>query len=211
MRRAASRYSRGITGFRERSFALAVVLPLLAGAGCGGEDRVDSPQAETPSPTETGAATEPAGPPETETTETTGESEERGAANLAARPPGTEGLRVAAKRARIVARASSFGDVLFDANGQVVYAFEIDGPNRSKCTSEECVKAWPPVLTRQEPSAGAGIKGRPARDDSPGRRAAAGHVQGAAALLLRARGARRDQVSQRQSERRPLVGGHAAR
>jgi predicted lipoprotein with Yx(FWY)xxD motif len=130
-----------------RGPALALVVLVLAVAGCGGEDQVESPQAETPSP-------------ETGTSETTGEPQETGDANLAARPPGTDGLRVAAKRARIVARGSPFGDVLFDANGQVVYVFEIDRPNRSNCTSEECVKAWPPVLTREQPSAGAGVNGR---------------------------------------------------
>jgi predicted lipoprotein with Yx(FWY)xxD motif len=64
---------------------------------------------------------------------------------------------VPAKRGRIVAKDSEFGRVLFDANGQVVYVFEIDRKNRSNCTSAECVKAWPPVLTREQPSAGAGV------------------------------------------------------
>jgi predicted lipoprotein with Yx(FWY)xxD motif len=64
---------------------------------------------------------------------------------------------VPAERARIVAKGSDFGRVLFDANGQVVYVFELDRRNRSNCTSADCVEAWPPVLTRQQPSAGAGI------------------------------------------------------
>jgi predicted lipoprotein with Yx(FWY)xxD motif len=72
------------------------------------------------------------------------------------RPAGEAGLRVPAKQAQIVVKNSEFGKVLFDANGQVVYVFEIDGRNRSGCTSAECVKAWPPVLTREKPSAGAG-------------------------------------------------------
>jgi predicted lipoprotein with Yx(FWY)xxD motif len=80
----------------------------------------------------------------------------RGAA-LARRPAGEEGLRVPAERARIVAKKSAFGRVLFDANGQVVYVFENDRANRSNCTSAECVKAWPPVLTREQPSAGSGV------------------------------------------------------
>jgi predicted lipoprotein with Yx(FWY)xxD motif len=66
-------------------------------------------------------------------------------------------LRVPAERARIVAKKSAFGRVLFDANGQVVYVFENDRANRSNCTSAECVKAWPPVLTREQPSAGSGV------------------------------------------------------
>jgi predicted lipoprotein with Yx(FWY)xxD motif len=67
---------------------------------------------------------------------------------------------VPAERARLVARSSEFGRVLFNANGQVVYAFEIDRPNRSNCVRDDCVTAWPPVLTRQPPSAGPGVEAR---------------------------------------------------
>jgi predicted lipoprotein with Yx(FWY)xxD motif len=85
------------------------------------------------------------------------------------RPAGEAGLRVPAKSARIVVKSSEFGKVLFDANGQVVYVFEIDERNRSNCTSTECVKAWPPVLTREKPSAGPGadesLLGTIRRDD----------------------------------------------
>ncbi len=65
-----------------------------------------------------------------------------------------------ATRAGIVVRESRYGTVLFDANGQVVYVFENDLRNQSNCTSEECVKAWPPVLTRKSPSAGEGVTAR---------------------------------------------------
>ena len=78
---------------------------------------------------------------------------------LAGRPGGAEGLRVPARRARIVVKESDFGRVLFDANGQVAYAFELDRENRSTCTSAECVQAWPPVLTREAPSVGEGVDG----------------------------------------------------
>jgi predicted lipoprotein with Yx(FWY)xxD motif len=64
---------------------------------------------------------------------------------------------VPAASARLVAKDSGFGRVLFDANGQAVYVFENDHRNRSACTSAECVKAWPPVLTKEQPSAGAGV------------------------------------------------------
>jgi predicted lipoprotein with Yx(FWY)xxD motif len=77
-------------------------------------------------------------------------------AELAHRPKGESGLRVAARRAQIIVEDSRFGRILFDANGQVVYVFEIDRRNRSNCTSTECVRAWPPVLTEEEPTAGAG-------------------------------------------------------
>lgn len=82
------------------------------------------------------------------------------APTAARRPAGEAGLRVPARRARIVAKRSTYGRVLYDANGQVVYAFELDRKNRSNCTSAECVKAWPPVLTREKPSAGAGVEAR---------------------------------------------------
>jgi predicted lipoprotein with Yx(FWY)xxD motif len=39
----------------------------------------------------------------------------------------------------------------------VVYIFENDRQGRSNCSTAECVKAWPPVLTRQQPSAGGGV------------------------------------------------------
>jgi predicted lipoprotein with Yx(FWY)xxD motif len=135
---------------------------IVAGVtGCGGDDRAEPQQAAertapapSPPPAEVGDDSREAG-------DETGPkgANARGAA-LARRPAGTEGLRVPARRARIVARDSQFGHVLFDANGQVVYVFENDRPDRSSCTSDECVKAWPPVLTRQQPSAGIGVKRR---------------------------------------------------
>jgi predicted lipoprotein with Yx(FWY)xxD motif len=141
--------------------ALAVVVLVLAGVGCGGEDRVESPPAEPPSVTATDESrTEPGEQSDTETAESEGGSDGTGDGTLSVRPPGEEGLRVPARRARIVARESRFGHVLFDANGQVVYVFELDRPNLSNCTSDECVEAWPPVLTREPPSAGTGVNER---------------------------------------------------
>lgn len=128
---------------RLNTFALLLALA-LALAGCGGDDEAAQPAAEAPA---------------TETAPPSGESppEDEEAVAQARRPGGEDGLREPAERARIVADESDFGRVLFDANGQVVYVFEIDGPNRSNCTSADCVEAWPPVLTQEEPSAGAGV------------------------------------------------------
>jgi predicted lipoprotein with Yx(FWY)xxD motif len=126
-----------------RLTALAILLLALAVAGCGGEDEAHAP-VTTP---ETARATPTK----------TSKSADADPAALARRPRGSAGLRVPAKRALIVAMGSDFGRVLFDANGQVVYVFEIDRKNRSNCTSADCVKAWPPVLTREPPSAGAGV------------------------------------------------------
>jgi predicted lipoprotein with Yx(FWY)xxD motif len=131
---------------------------VLGVAGCGGEGDAEQPQANEPAPTMTEAAD--AEPANESDGESTASASEAATAADARRPSGEDGLRVAAKRARIVAKDSEFGRVLFDANGQVIYVFEIDRRNRSNCTSEDCVEAWPPVLTRQEPSAGAGVDAR---------------------------------------------------
>jgi predicted lipoprotein with Yx(FWY)xxD motif len=124
------------------------VLLTLALAGCGGDDEPPQPAAEAPATQTTTSADEAPDEPA---------DDEEGAAAQARRPSGEEGLRMPAERARIVAEESDFGRVLFDANGQVVYIFENDRGNESNCTSADCVRAWPPVLTEQEPSAGAGV------------------------------------------------------
>ncbi len=127
------------SGFRQFVVVLALA---LAVAGCGSDDETAQPQEGT-----TRAAT----------TETKPDPMKKDAAS-SRRPAGEAGLRVPAEQAQIVVKDSEFGRVLFDANGQVVYVFENDGRNRSACTSAECVKAWPPVLTREPPSAGAGAE-----------------------------------------------------
>jgi predicted lipoprotein with Yx(FWY)xxD motif len=123
-----------------QSTSLAALV--LALAGCGGDDASEREAQATTSARETSVAETTATPPDVD---------------LARRPAGEGGLRVAARRAQITAEDSQFGRVLFDANGQVVYVFEIDGPNRSNCTSADCVRAWPPVLTEEKPTAGAGV------------------------------------------------------
>ena len=127
-----------------RLIALSLAL-VFALAACGGNDETqERAGGGASSATQTTTA-----PDESSATED--------AAALARRPEGEEGLRMPAQRAQIVAAESDFGRVLFDANGQVVYVFEIDGPDQSNCTSDECVMAWPPVLTEEQPTAGAGV------------------------------------------------------
>jgi predicted lipoprotein with Yx(FWY)xxD motif len=135
---------------------IVLVLALaLAVAGCGGEDDSAQPQQGT-----TGTATEAMKKDDDAMKKDDDAMKKDDDAMMdkasSRRPAGEAGLRVPAKSAQIVVKSSEFGKVLFDANGQVVYAFEIDERNRSNCTSAECVKAWPPVLTREKPSAGAG-------------------------------------------------------
>ncbi len=146
---------------RLRGPALLVAVGVLSLAGCGGNDAGEQPRADEASSPATEPVDEPMGEDDEAESGETGtnlQSSRDRAAAAARRPPGTEGLRMPATRAEIVARRSPFGRVLFDANGQVVYVFENDRANRSNCTSAECVTAWPPVLTRERPSAGAGAR-----------------------------------------------------
>jgi predicted lipoprotein with Yx(FWY)xxD motif len=131
--------------FRTISFAFCLALAVSI-AGCAG-DQPEQQEGEAPA---------------AQTTTSGNESEDeaamdKSAAAMARRPVGEAGLRVPAEKAQIVAGDSDFGRVLFDANGQVVYVFEMDAPDKSNCTSAQCVKAWPPVLTEEQPSAGEGV------------------------------------------------------
>lgn len=133
-----------MSGFRPIVIVLVLALTV---AGCGSDHDTAQPQEGT-----TRAATTETKP---DAMKKDADAMKKDAAS-SRRPAGEAGLRVPAKRAQIVVKDSEFGQVLFDANGQVVYVFEIDGRNRSACESAECVEAWPPVLTREPPSAGAG-------------------------------------------------------
>ncbi len=48
------------------------------------------------------------------------------------------------------------GDHLTDAKGMSLYLFEADGKLESTCY-DACAKAWPPLLTNGEPTAGQGV------------------------------------------------------
>jgi predicted lipoprotein with Yx(FWY)xxD motif len=73
-----------------------------------------------------------------------------------------------AKGTTIKTGDSQFGDVLFDSDGQAIYYFDKESGSKSECYGE-CAEAWPPVLTKGEPQAGAGIQqgllGTTQRDD----------------------------------------------
>lgn len=140
-----------MSGFRWCNLVVFAVL-LLGGCGSGDGDERGPSAGTTPTTTETAQARDAS--KEKQGSKVSGAD----AAAQARRPAGEDGLRVPAPRARIVLDESPFGRVLFDANGQVVYAFENDGRNRSRCISADCVKAWPPVLTREPPTAGAGTE-----------------------------------------------------
>jgi predicted lipoprotein with Yx(FWY)xxD motif len=50
---------------------------------------------------------------------------------------------------------SDYGRVLFDADDQAIYLFQKETGPTSECYGE-CADAWPPVLTKGEPTAGTG-------------------------------------------------------
>jgi predicted lipoprotein with Yx(FWY)xxD motif len=57
---------------------------------------------------------------------------------------------------RIVASGSAYGPVLFDGTGQAIYLFDVETTSRPECY-DACAAAWPPVLTKGKPVAGAGV------------------------------------------------------
>jgi predicted lipoprotein with Yx(FWY)xxD motif len=69
---------------------------------------------------------------------------------------GTNAGTVTAKP-KVVAASSSYGRILFDGRGFVLYAFTHDRPRRSTC-KDACAKAWPPFLVARTPSAGTGVR-----------------------------------------------------
>lgn len=63
----------------------------------------------------------------------------------------------AESRSTVTVHGSSYGSILFDGKGFVLYAFTKDGKGRSNC-SGACAKAWPPYIVGGRPRAAAGIK-----------------------------------------------------
>jgi predicted lipoprotein with Yx(FWY)xxD motif len=53
----------------------------------------------------------------------------------------------------VVVKASSFGRILFDGRGFVLYGFTRDPRGRSAC-SGACARAWPPFIVKSRPHAG---------------------------------------------------------
>jgi predicted lipoprotein with Yx(FWY)xxD motif len=57
----------------------------------------------------------------------------------------------------LTVRSSTYGKVLFDGRGYVLYAFTRDRKGRSACYGE-CARAWPVYLAKSSLRAGAGVK-----------------------------------------------------
>jgi predicted lipoprotein with Yx(FWY)xxD motif len=66
--------------------------------------------------------------------------------------------QAALSRPNVVVKASSYGRILFDGRGFVLYGFTRDRRGRSRCTSA-CAKAWPPYVVKTRPRAGTGVAG----------------------------------------------------
>ncbi len=54
----------------------------------------------------------------------------------------------------------SGGTVLTTAQGFTIYWFAIDKPNKSNCTSSECVTFWPPVTGQASAASGVSLPGK---------------------------------------------------
>jgi predicted lipoprotein with Yx(FWY)xxD motif len=64
-----------------------------------------------------------------------------------------------AARPTLTAGPSSYGRVLFDGRGFVVYAFTRDPKGKSVCT-RACAKTWPPYVVKTRLRAASGVKAR---------------------------------------------------
>jgi predicted lipoprotein with Yx(FWY)xxD motif len=74
------------------------------------------------------------------------------AAGLAASALATSGAAT-----RLTVRSTEFGKAVFGPTGKVVYVFGADRGTTSRCYGV-CAAAWPPVLTKAAPQAGAGVE-----------------------------------------------------
>jgi predicted lipoprotein with Yx(FWY)xxD motif len=112
-----------------RFLTIATVAAGLLIAGCGDDD--DSESAVGSGET----ATEAAAPPATEPA-----------------APESAGAGTTIKTAD-----SQYGDVLFGGDDQAIYYFDKESGSKSECYGE-CADAWPPLLTKGAPRAGAGAQ-----------------------------------------------------
>lgn len=120
---------------RRGSRPVAMVTCLVLLAACGGTDDAGDDAGDPASPSSSAAepTTEPSGEPTSEPP--------------ASRPAtGTE----------VVTGESDFGAMLFDDTGQAIYLFDVERTSEPRCY-DDCAVAWPPVLTEDDPVAGAGV------------------------------------------------------
>jgi len=58
----------------------------------------------------------------------------------------------------VTAKRSSFGRIVFDGRGFVLYGFTRDRRGKSTCVGA-CVRAWPPYIVKSTPHAGSRVVG----------------------------------------------------
>jgi predicted lipoprotein with Yx(FWY)xxD motif len=63
----------------------------------------------------------------------------------------------AGEGAKVKVVSSQFGRIVSDGRGQAFYLFAKEKSKRSECYGA-CAKAWPPVLTKGQPTAGKGAR-----------------------------------------------------
>jgi predicted lipoprotein with Yx(FWY)xxD motif len=59
----------------------------------------------------------------------------------------------------VIVKSSSYGRILFDGRGFVLYAFTRDTRAKSACAGP-CARRWPPYVVRFRPRAGTGVSAR---------------------------------------------------
>jgi predicted lipoprotein with Yx(FWY)xxD motif len=137
---------------------MAAVFVLSACAGSASEVVERSEPAGSDAPSATSTPTTPAPDPSPSDPGETASSD----------APGT----------RIIVDASDFGPMLYSAEGQAIYLFDLESGPRPRCYGE-CAEAWPPVLTKGDPVAGEGVRGgllgSVGRDDGTTQVTYAGH------------------------------------
>ena len=88
----------------------------------------------------------------------------------------TTPIRTPSKSAAVRVAKSSLGSILVNSAGRTLYLFEADSRTKSACTGA-CATAWPPLLAKGAPTAGAGLNRLQARNDQPLGRQPSGHLQ----------------------------------
>ena len=68
----------------------------------------------------------------------------------------TTPIRTPSKSAAVRVAKSSLGSILVNSAGRTLYLFEADSRTKSACTGA-CATAWPPLLAKGAPTAGAGL------------------------------------------------------
>jgi len=123
-----------------RSVATLLVGLVLVSA-CGADDEPDGASGPTtPALATTPPAVEPSEAPTTASATAPTES------------PTPEPTQEAAGGTVIATGESQFGEMLFDANDQAIYLFDVERTATPECY-DDCAVAWPPVLTDGTPQA----------------------------------------------------------